>query len=450
MRFEISRRASDSWVAQVVIDDGTVGLVGHPHPDVERCVRSVEAIVEALRDERRIVRPSEGEYEFRLVDGRGGALAELVRRGADDAAGRLAALRQWARAESQFRVVMADEPGVRRRRAAKTVRTAKAAKTAKTTKQRSAAPAPSYPQALVNAMGAPGFEMVAGPSGRIHFRFNDADGRAQLLSRGYTSTRRCEAGVRAVTAAGSLRARYRVHLAKRCHFSVRAANGRELARSRPLDRDVIEATILATMDGLIASALRSRLVTVPVQVEVVTSDDAARAGEATGEGAAVHGEVGLVAVSDGAAVEAAESRARRAHEVVRRHAMLAAGLGLVPIPWFDVIALTAVQVAMIEELARLHGAAFSSVHARAAIAALLVGVGSVSMAGVLANGLWRLVPGLGALFGAVGVSTLGGGLTLALGRVFTAHFESGGTVLTFDASRVRPRFKSELDAGLRA
>ncbi|WAS96627.1 hypothetical protein [Nannocystis punicea] len=101
---------------------------------------------------------------------------------------------------------------------------------------------------------------------------------------------------------------------------------------------------------------------------------------------------------------------------------------------------------MIEALAELHGADFSSERARTAVAALLGGFGTVSMTRRLARGLWRLVPGLGALVGAVGVSALGGAVTHAIGKLFAAHFESGGTLLTLDVARMRAHFRAELDA----
>ena len=41
------------------------------------------------------------------------------------------------------------------------------------------------------------------------------------------------------------------------------------------------------------------------------------------------------------------------------------------------------------------------------------------------------------------VSIVSGAFTLATGRVFTMHFESGGTVLDFDAGAMRAYFEDE-------
>ena len=62
--------------------------------------------------------------------------------------------------------------------------------------------------------------------------------------------------------------------------------------------------------------------------------------------------------------------------------------------------------------------------------------------------LAKAVPGLGtATTGVITVSVLGGATTYALGSVFVQHFESGGTLLDFDAKKMRAYFSNKLEEG---
>ena len=42
---------------------------------------------------------------------------------------------------------------------------------------------------------------------------------------------------------------------------------------------------------------------------------------------------------------------------------------------------------------------------------------------------------------------INGATTYAVGKVFTQHFESGGTFLTFDAAKVREYFETQFKEG---
>ena len=45
------------------------------------------------------------------------------------------------------------------------------------------------------------------------------------------------------------------------------------------------------------------------------------------------------------------------------------------------------------------------------------------------------------------VPVMSGASTFALGRVFSAHFQSGGTLLTLDANKMKEEFKRQLQVG---
>ena len=58
----------------------------------------------------------------------------------------------------------------------------------------------------------------------------------------------------------------------------------------------------------------------------------------------------------------------------------------------------------------------------------------------------KSIPFVGTIAGALLVPSLASAATIALGRVFTQHFETGGTLLDLNAEKLRAHFKSEFEA----
>ena len=148
----------------------------------------------------------------------------------------------------------------------------------------------------------------------------------------------------------------------------------------------------------------------------------------------------------GTAQQDTELRSNQASNLIRKHVMVVMGASLVPVPLFDLVALTGVQLKMLHGLAKLYEVHFAKNLGKSAIASLLGGVMPTSTAMTLAS-LAKAVPGLGTATGVVTVSVLGGATTYAIGNVFVQHFESGGTLLDFDAKKMRAYFSSKLEEG---
>lgn len=139
------------------------------------------------------------------------------------------------------------------------------------------------------------------------------------------------------------------------------------------------------------------------------------------------------------------SRAARGHAIIQRNVMWALGAGVLPIPLFDFVAITAVQVKLLKELSDLYGLPFSSSIAKKIIYSLLSGLGSVGVGGAVGSSLAKLIPGIGSTLGAVSVPIIAGAATNAVGKMFLMHFESGGTILDFDPNAMRAHFKQEFE-----
>jgi uncharacterized protein (DUF697 family) len=141
------------------------------------------------------------------------------------------------------------------------------------------------------------------------------------------------------------------------------------------------------------------------------------------------------------------SRLAEARGILKRRVIWSAGLGLIPVVWIDTVALTANVCLLLRELAELYGIPFPQERTRLLVASLLTGLGTTGLATSGLSYAVRRLPFLGALARVTLYPTLGAMTTYAIGRLFLCHFESGGTLLTFDPEAVRLRFQKELKDG---
>lgn len=134
-----------------------------------------------------------------------------------------------------------------------------------------------------------------------------------------------------------------------------------------------------------------------------------------------------------------EERRQKAREITERSALYAAGAGLIPFPIIDAVALSRIQIVMIQDICKVYGVDFGDHRLRSRVTAL---VGDVA-----AIGLFKMIPGLGVLFAGATTAVAGAASTYALGVVFTDHFEQGGGLLDFDPVRFRDAFQQEFEKG---
>ena len=142
-------------------------------------------------------------------------------------------------------------------------------------------------------------------------------------------------------------------------------------------------------------------------------------------------------------IEGAAFDARRleANAIIKRNVLWAMGVCAVPLPILDMVLATGVQLKMLRELSAAYGLPFRERLARKLLSSLLVGVGGVGVGLTLAFSLAKAVPGVG--FAALTTPIFVGALTQAVGNVFMMHFETGGTLLDFDAVALREYFRRE-------
>lgn len=149
-------------------------------------------------------------------------------------------------------------------------------------------------------------------------------------------------------------------------------------------------------------------------------------------------------------IDIAPSRADQAMAIVKRNMLWSAGAGLIPIPMAELVAITAVEIKLIKELTDLYETPFRKDVAKSAVVALIGSLGTVSVGNMMAYGMLRFVPVIGLPFAFASVSAVAAGVTYAIGKVFTAHFETGGTLLDFDAEKMREHFRAEFAESVKA
>ncbi len=130
--------------------------------------------------------------------------------------------------------------------------------------------------------------------------------------------------------------------------------------------------------------------------------------------------------------------------LIRNHVLLAAGGGLIPILLVDIAAVTAIQLDMLQKLCQLYGLNFSRSMGRGFIAAL-----SSSVLARLGASLIKAIPGVGSFIGGLSSAILSGAATYAVGQVFVAHFEKGGTLEDFDPLSYKEIYEEQFEEGKR-
>lgn len=141
------------------------------------------------------------------------------------------------------------------------------------------------------------------------------------------------------------------------------------------------------------------------------------------------------------------SNATVANDILNNNIALAMGAGLIPLPWVDLAAITAVQLKLGKELADSYGVDYKEEQVKGVVVALLGAYTSTASATTVAAGLAKLVPGLGGVVGVITLPLMAGAITYAVGKIFIQHLESGGTFLSLKVPDVQAGFLREVEKG---
>lgn len=134
----------------------------------------------------------------------------------------------------------------------------------------------------------------------------------------------------------------------------------------------------------------------------------------------------------------------KVQQIVVHNVFWAVWIGVLPTPIIDAIFMKAVQLKMISELSLEYNVRFSKNRGKAIITGLIAGLGTGVLAG---THLMKAIPGIGTIPGAINLTIFAGATTYAIGQIFIKHFESGGTLLDFDATQFKDYFREQMQEG---
>lgn len=137
-----------------------------------------------------------------------------------------------------------------------------------------------------------------------------------------------------------------------------------------------------------------------------------------------------------------EIRTSNANKVIKNHMIWSMGAGFIPVPIADLFAVSAIQLDMIRQLCKVYDINFKETEGKAIITAL---TGS-GLARLGARAI-KFIPGVGSILGGVTLAILSGASSYAIGEVFKKHFETGGTFLDFDPSRLKKFYNEKFEKG---
>lgn len=142
----------------------------------------------------------------------------------------------------------------------------------------------------------------------------------------------------------------------------------------------------------------------------------------------------------------AEGRQERLEKLAKHHILASMGVGLVPLPLVDIAALMGIQLNMIRKLSAEYGIPFREDAGKSVLTSLMGGFLPVTL-GCAAASLIKFIPLIGQTTGAVTMPVVSGAATYALYKVFVQHFETGGTFLNLDPSKVKSYFSEQFKKG---
>lgn len=137
----------------------------------------------------------------------------------------------------------------------------------------------------------------------------------------------------------------------------------------------------------------------------------------------------------------------RAESAVKDHMLASLGIGLIPIPLLDLALFMGSGVLMVKRICNIYGVPFKGNYARGTLSAIASSLGSAGLAAGLGISMSKLIPGVGTAAGMITMPVANAAFTYAAGKVFIAHFESGGTLLDFDPKSHADHIKELYEKG---
>jgi uncharacterized protein (DUF697 family) len=144
-------------------------------------------------------------------------------------------------------------------------------------------------------------------------------------------------------------------------------------------------------------------------------------------------------VTEEAAVEKEILLTDRRDTIIRQHVYASAGVGLIPVPFIDVLGSAGIQLNMMKKLSEFYNVEFNQKMAKKILISLCGGIIPTLIApGV--KSLVKLIPVVGFPLVVATTPLLEATSTYAMGRVLSGHFEKGGNFVNFNVDIAKDEF----------
>lgn len=137
----------------------------------------------------------------------------------------------------------------------------------------------------------------------------------------------------------------------------------------------------------------------------------------------------------------------QSNKITRTFVLWSAGGGLIPIPMADIAAIYAAQITMITKMSKVYGIPFSEHKLKNILLPLFGSLGVVPLGTGILVSMIKIIPGIGQIAGGISMPVMAGAITYATGKIFTAHFEAGGTLLDFNPESMKEHYKALFEEG---
>ncbi len=131
-----------------------------------------------------------------------------------------------------------------------------------------------------------------------------------------------------------------------------------------------------------------------------------------------------------------------AERIVKKHAVLSMTAGFIPIPIFDIVTVTAMQVDMLQQLAILYEVDFSNESGKTFVSALTGG--AIAKIG---SSLVKSIPGVGAVVGGLSMAAISGASTYAVGEIACIYFEKKENLADIKLDKVKGLYNDAIKRG---
>ena len=139
-----------------------------------------------------------------------------------------------------------------------------------------------------------------------------------------------------------------------------------------------------------------------------------------------------------------ESKRLTAMNIIKTHMTAGATLALLPVPLFDLAALTGTQVSLLRSLSQHYGVDFDEQKGKVLLGSLISG--SLPLLAVMGlSSFSKLIPGIGTIGGGISMTILTSSLIYATGQVLIRHFEEGGTLADFQGKYWKSFFTEQFE-----